>query len=97
MTVTSYDPHEDGATFLDEDHAYRLWFRTDSPHPAGLIESHQLPDGRWCEGSIAFKGFGEGRPEWTVVLEDPLTLSPSILCRDCGHHFYIEGHRARVA
>ena len=97
MTVTGYDPHEDDATFLDAAHAYRFWYRADSTRPAGLIESHRLPDGRWCEGSIAFKGFGEGSPEWIVVLEDPLTLTPSILCRECGEHFWLDGGRARPA
>lgn len=97
MTVTGYDPHEDGATFLDENHAYRYWYRADSPRPAGLIESHRLPDGRWCEGSVAFKGFGEGSPEWTVVLEDPLTLTPSIRCRSCSNHGWLEAGRWRSA
>jgi hypothetical protein len=97
MTVTGFDPHEDGATFLDESHAYRYWYRADTTRPAGLIESHRLPDGRWCEGSIAFKGFGDGSPEWIVVLEEPLTLTPSILCRTCKHHFFIEGGRVRLA
>jgi hypothetical protein len=97
VTVTGFDPHKDGATFLDDDHAYRFWYRAGSPHPAGLIESHRLADGRWCEGSIALKGHGEGSPEWTVVLEDPLTLTPSIRCRDCSEHFWIEGGRVRLA
>lgn len=97
MTVTGYTPDEDNATFLDETHAIRYWYRADSPRPAGLIESHRLPDGRWCEGSIAFKGHGEGSPEWTVVLEEPLTLTPSIRCRDCSEHGWIEGGRWRSA
>lgn len=97
MTVTGYTPDEDGATFLDADHAYRFFYQSGSAEPAGLIESHRLEDGRWCEGSVAFKGSGVGKPEWTVVLEDPLTLSPSILCRSCGSHGYIEGGRWRTA
>lgn len=97
MTVTGHDPTEEGDTFLDEDHAYRFWYRTDSSRPAGLIESHRLPDGRWCSGSVAFKGNGDGFPEWTVILEEPLTLTPSILCRSCGSHGWIEGGRWRPA
>jgi hypothetical protein len=97
VAVTGYDPHKDDATFLDENHAYRYWHRAGSPRPVGIIESHRLPDGRWCEGSIAFKGNGDGSPEWTVILAEPLTLSPSILCRSCGEHFFIEGGKARLA
>jgi len=29
-------------------------------------------------------------PRWQLVQEDPLTLSPSILCRVCGHHGFIQ-------
>jgi Family of unknown function (DUF6527) len=97
LTVTGFDPHEDSATFLDERHAYRYVHGTDATQPIGLIESHQLPDGRWCEGSVMFKGRGGGSPEWAIVLEDPLTLTPSILCRTCGSHGYIEGGRWREA
>jgi hypothetical protein len=97
VTVTGFTPDEDNATFLDEGHAYRYWYRADTTRPAGLIESHRLPDGRWCEGSIAFKGFGGGSPEWIVVLEEPLTLSPSIKCRSCSSHGWIEGNRWRSA
>lgn len=98
MTVTGFDPAEDGASFLDADHAYKFYFSTESgTRPAGLIESHRLPDGNWCEGAVAFKGRGGGSPQWTVLLEDPLTLSPSILCRDCGSHGYIEGGKWRPA
>lgn len=97
MTVTGYSPHEDGATFLDADHAYKLVTRVGSDVPIGLIESHRLPDGQWCEGVVHFKGSGEGHPEWTVIQADPLTLSPSILCRDCGNHGWIEAGRWRSA
>lgn len=97
MTVTGNDPAAEGDTFLDPDHAYHYWYQAGNPLPAGLIESHRLPDGRWCSGSIAFKGAGDGSPEWTVILREPLTLSPSILCRTCHHHFWIEGGRVRLA
>lgn len=28
-------------------------------------------------------------PRWKVEAPDPLTVSPSILCRTCGHHGFI--------
>lgn len=97
MTVTGYDPHDDGATFLDADHSYKPVHREGSGEPAGLIESHRLSDGRWCEGVVHFAGHGMGHPEWIVIQADPLTLSPSIRCRTCGNHGFIEGGRWRSA
>lgn len=32
-------------------------------------------------------------PKWTVEQWDPLTLSPSIACRACGHHGFIRDGR----
>ena len=97
VTVTGYSPDEDGATFLDPAHAYKLVTRAGSDEPIGLIEFHRLPGGSWCEGVVHFKGAGEGHPEWDIIQDDPLTLSPSILCRTCGSHGYIEGGRWRSA
>lgn len=28
---------------------------------------------------------------WDLISEEPLTLSPSLLCRACGHHGFIRG------
>lgn len=57
----------------------------------GLIEEHDSPTGR-CSGYVRFRipqNATEGRPSWVVEKEDPLTLSPSVLCTTCGHHGYI--------
>lgn len=35
----------------------------------------------------------EGTPVWQVECMDPLTLSPSILCRGCGNHGFIRQGR----
>lgn len=96
MTVTGHDPHEDkGVVFLDSRHAYT---RVEGPEPfdpqAGIIEHHQLPDGRWCSGFVQFaQGPERAAGEWTVEHVDPLTLYPSIKCRDCGNHGYIRQGR----
>jgi hypothetical protein len=61
----------------------------------GLIEEHDSPNGR-CRGSVLFRGRAvdtDGHPTWIVEKEEPLTLSPSIKCRTCGHHGYIKGGR----
>lgn len=65
---------------------------------AGLIEEHPSatsPTGR-CNGAVYFRGrpgASEGQPAWEVVSEEPLTLSPSLLCRACGHHGWIRDGR----
>jgi hypothetical protein len=65
--------------------------------PAGVAYKHPNGKGGECEGWVPFglqPGVGyEGTPEhhgWEVVSLEPLTLSPSLLCRLCGHHCYIK-------
>jgi hypothetical protein len=62
----------------------------------GIYEWHvcQDPDGEPSAGGVWFDvpGLPEhaaAGPTWTVESWDPLTLSPSIACRSCGHHGFI--------
>lgn len=59
----------------------------------GAIVTHLKPDGSECAGYITFEGTVArylGRsPVWTVREWEPLTLSPSILCKECGDHGFI--------
>ena len=60
----------------------------------GLIDSHLKPDGSPCSGgSIVFdlpqNADFPGHDRWQVISEEPLTLSPSLLCRACGSHGWI--------
>lgn len=64
----------------------------------GATITHKKPDGTDCPGWIAFagrawaNGFAPGSiPAWTVEQDDPLTLSPSVLCRACGDHVFVRG------
>jgi hypothetical protein len=50
-------------------------------------------DSEWCEGGITFASQTQqriqpGRPTWTVDSWEPMTFSPSLLCR-CGDHGFI--------
>lgn len=75
---------------------------TCAAHPeegtTGYIEGHKRPDdGTDCEGSVMLKGHGHGKradgsniPEWERVKDSPLTLTPSVLCTDCGAHGWIK-------
>jgi hypothetical protein len=90
----------DGTNVLDLGHDVKVVFYTWRDHdPAGMIEEHDRPDGAGrCRGSILFDvpGAAEtfpGSPRWTVESVDPLTLSPSLLCRACGHHGFVKQGR----
>lgn len=90
---------------LDDEHAVdighdvRIQFTSWRDHGrCGLIEDHLRPDGTVCGGGVLFDlpGVREafpGRPLWTVEQWEPLTLSPSLLCTDCGHHGFIRDGR----
>lgn len=75
------------------------WVRWRDHDPAGVIEEHDRPDGNGrCLGSVLFDvpGIREafpGRDFWQVESLDPLTLSPSVACRACGHHGFIRAGR----
>lgn len=45
-------------------------------------------DGR-CGGYVRTRDLGDGKAVWTVVQEDPLTLSPSIACGCGGQHGHV--------
>ncbi len=58
---------------------------------SGLAYEHPCKEGP-SKSWIPFKGrpYGCDRSGWTVLQEDPLTLAPSLLCRTCGHHGFIQ-------
>ena len=64
----------------------------------GASIAHKRPDGGDCDGWIAFAGrawadsFSPGQiATWTVESDEPLTLTPSVLCRACGDHGFVRG------
>jgi hypothetical protein len=60
----------------------------------GLAYRHPDAKGRGdCEGWVPFKGLYMPGTDigWDVFSISPLTLSPSLLCRICGHHGFIRG------
>jgi hypothetical protein len=68
---------------------------------AGANVYHHRPDGAECVGWVAFAGrawarsFPDGLAgkSWDVVKDEPMTLTPSILCRACGDHGFIQDGR----
>lgn len=66
---------------------------------AGARVPHLKANGELCEGWITFVGsswaaaFDNKIPTWTVQSWEPLTVSPSLLCRACGDHGFIRDGR----
>lgn len=64
----------------------------------GINEYHREGD-KWSVGSIPFANraaltnnkLPDATISWDVGSYDPLTLSPSLACRSCGHHGFIHG------
>lgn len=82
---------------LDIGHNHQIEFVSYKGDPrAGMNDHHIRPDGTECKGFIAFDGgtwaksFDPGQIQvWQVQSWEPLTLSPSLLCRVCGDHGFI--------
>ena len=60
----------------------------------GAVVSHKKPDGSSCASGISFdsetaRKIEPDRPRWTVHSWEPLTVSPSLLCLQCGDHGFI--------
>ena len=61
----------------------------------GATIEHPHPQtGHDCGGMVTFAGevadrLDPDRPKWTVESWEPLTISPSVLCRVCGDHGWI--------
>lgn len=95
MPVTT-GPATDTRTWLDDANAYEFYRSAGSNGPAGLTWTHQRGDGTWCAVNIPFRGYGDGRGEWTVILEEPLTVTPAMRCQ-CGIKAWLDGGRVRPA
>ena len=69
---------------LDEQHSVRIQY-DENEQPVLLTTYH--PDGKGgdCFGTVEIK---EG--EWKIHQEDPLTISPSIVCDYCPSHVIIK-------
>jgi hypothetical protein len=104
---TSYEGREDefdlgdGCSFTWLMHGdYRE--RPDDHELIGLIEHHPKPSpeapGLYCGGYVAWKATDAAQPRHRLVAggigdEEHLAVSPSLLCRTCGHHGFIREGR----
>jgi hypothetical protein len=73
---------------------YRYSFTERDGVRTGLIMEHPRPDnGETCNGAIDFEPHGTPSHSWKVESWDPLTLSPSLLCRLCGRHGFLRENK----
>lgn len=72
----------------------------------GLHEHHKNPDGEWCGGYTHFQNVPEAalanakyktQSRHALVSADPLHVQPSLQCRSCPKHGWIENGRWRDA
>lgn len=93
---------EETGDYVDIGHGVGIRFMAWRDHErAGITERHPTPDG--SDGGIHYggvlfdlPGIAEAFPNgalWQVESFDPLTLSPSLLCPQCGHHGWIRAGR----
>lgn len=88
-----------GTGYRDIGHGVSILFTSWGEHEkAGIIERHVCADGDETPGGVLFDlpGVREafpGSPVWTVESWGPLTISPSVMCRTCGHHGWIRNGR----
>lgn len=84
---------------LDDTHGYIPCAWTDPETGehwdlAAITEYHRKPDGTWCYGFVQIDGrYMPHADSWDLIQEEPLTLSPSLLCRACGSHGFIREGR----
>jgi hypothetical protein len=84
--------------WLDEQNAISLVTWKNEAEPYGAIWYHASPKtGECCFGSFDWRrpdhpDFRQG-PLWERGSADPLTISPSLLCLDCGAHGFIKEGR----
>lgn len=74
--------------YVDIGHGVQVQRRYMDGVLAGVAYNH--PNCVAGEGSWIPVGAGTDRHEWTLLSEEPLTLSPSLLCPVCQHHGFIQ-------
>lgn len=76
---------------IDLGHGVRAEVRSVNGEIHGVYYEHT------CNGHPESPGFAAVKPTWSdgweLVSLEPLTLSPSLLCRVCGHHGFIRDGR----
>lgn len=68
----------------------------------GIMESHKDPEGEWCGGYALFTNVPEAhdaaerfglKVKHSLTQAEPLTIAPSLQCRQCPSHGFIQHGR----
>lgn len=94
MSPSEPYPQDGQWVLLDERHAVHPYtYGPFGTAVVGVMEAHRTADGEWCNSALVpfdtHPQAGDGRTCWHVESQDPLTLTPSIVCRRCGEHGWI--------
>jgi hypothetical protein len=88
------------SAWRDIDHGHRIQVtRPDTEGVRHFVDEHPRSDGTGpCSGAGRVLNPGQARPDdgrayWTIESEEPLTLSPSLLCTACGDHGWVRDGR----
>jgi len=80
---------------LDLGDGHVAHFATYEGEIVGCRITHKDKDGNPCDGFVPWvgrswwKSFDGKITAWDLISEQPLTLSPSVLCRICGDHGFV--------
>lgn len=92
MTTTPKHDLGSGVSYskiVDSDDA---WIGLHIWHANCPVHGNSSEDNLGCIGTVWLTPL-EGRPSWTVESWEPLTISPSILRKECGLHGWIREGR----
>lgn len=81
-------PEAGAGPFVDIGSNVSVELRSLDGEPLGVAYVHFAPNGDRHEGWVPIGGAG-----WKLDQLESLTLSPSLLCRACGHHGFIRDGR----
>ena len=78
-----------GSRDLGEGHSFMWLANGPGFEPHGIIEYHPRADDKpgGCGGIVYLEGV---RARHRLVSKDPITIEPSLVCRTCGCHGWIE-------
>lgn len=87
----------DELVWVDAGHGVRFTVRVEDGVPLDIYEKHHCPVLGNNAGAIPLdvpqNDHVPAEGKWQIESVDPLTLSPSLLCRACGHHGFIRNGR----
>lgn len=87
MTKVNRNPPADAMNIGGDHFVEKMYYQGEW---VGIHEWHKDKAGEWCVGWVPFSTSPIATGDtWDVQSLEPLTMSPSLLCRSCGSHGFI--------